>query len=245
MFVFRNAYIRSIHALSLAVAIWAAAQVALGAVSAAWLLLWFAAYLLFTAAGSVGAHRLFCHQAFQTGAAWHVALALLTSCIAIGSPIQWAAGHTAHHDHADTEHDPHNAGGWRALLLGRYVRPPRYSFRFARHLVSNRWHRRLHQAGVLVPLALAALLAVLDGNLLVYGYLAPLGTALTVSALHNIVAHRGGQPRDLPWMLLLLPFEWAHAAHHRQPQAADMAAGYRWLPDPGAWLIRGIARPPR
>lgn len=43
-------------------------------------------------------------------------------------------------------------------------------------------------------------------------------------------------PTGMLWMLT----EWAHASHHEAPQNPDMAFKYRWLPDPGFWIVKLI-----
>ena len=106
-----------------------------------WLLL---GMYLFTAIGiTVGYHRYFTHKSFETNVAVRAVLGVLGSMAAEGPILKWAAMHRCHHQHSDTEADPHSPhchgegviamlrGFWRAHVgwffepepvnLGRYV----------------------------------------------------------------------------------------------------------------------------
>ena len=222
--------------------------VATGVVSSWFLLLWFVMHHVYAGIGAIGAHSLFCHSSYKTTPIIEKTLAIGTTLVCIGSPIQWAAGHTAHHDFSDTAQDPHNAKNWRGLFLGRYAMPDRYSFRFSRHLVASKFHRMLHNNALAVPFVFALILIAFgcmdDFTLwyvpVIFAYLAPLITVLMAGAIHNVVAHNENGPRDMPWMLLLLPWEWAHGSHHENPIDPNKARKYKWLPDPAYWVIRAI-----
>ncbi|MFN4278298.1 MAG: hypothetical protein ACK4FJ_18550 [Ferrovibrio sp.] len=189
-----------------------------GTVSWLWGLLIPPVYYLLAAAGSVGFHFLFCHAAWRAPRWVEIALALIGTLLCIGSPIQWAVGHTAHHDYADTENDPHNATSWWGLFLGRYNRP-RYSFRFARHLIRDRFHMTLHRYAVLWIGFVILTLGLIDWRLMLFGYLAPLGLVMFFGALHNVISHDLGKgPRDLTALRWLYPFEWSHGSHHERPR---------------------------
>ena len=57
---------------------------------------------------TVGFHRLFAHAAFQAKPALRVALAILGSMAAQGTPVYWAATHRRHHHFSEGEGDPHS-----------------------------------------------------------------------------------------------------------------------------------------
>ena len=219
-----------------------------GVVSPWFLLAWFVCHQALTGFGAIGAHSLFCHSSYKTTPFWERLLALGGTLLCIGSPIQWAAGHTAHHDFADTPQDPHNAGDWKGLFLGRYVKPQRYSFRFSRHLVADKFHRSLHEMALLVPFGFAVALVVLGLIVsptywytpVLFFYLAPLFTALTAGAIHNVVAHDANGPKDMPWFFPFMPWEWSHRSHHENPSNPNKAYKYKWLPDPSYWVIKQI-----
>jgi fatty-acid desaturase len=229
-------------------ALLALALILTGTVSPWLLVLWFFMHHTLTGFGSIGAHSLFCHSTYKTSKFWERLLALGGTLLCIGSPIQWAAGHTAHHDHSDTEQDPHNAKNWRGLFLGRYNKPKRYSFRYARHLVADRFQRYLHNNALLVPLLWILILLNVGTYLMfpfwyvpvLFGYLAPLFTALTAGAWHNVTSHKNDQPRDMPWFFPFMPWEWSHGSHHADPTNPNKASKHKWLPDPAFWVIKAI-----
>ena len=219
-----------------------------GTVSAWWLLAWFVMHQMLTGFGAIGAHSLFCHASYTTTEFWNRFLALGGTLLCIGSPIQWAAGHTAHHDFADTDQDPHNAKTWKGLFLGRYNTPKKYSFRFAKHLVADKFHIKLHRVALLVPLSFIAILLLVGFMVnpvcwyipIIFLYGAPLFTALTAGAVHNVVSHTNSGPRDMPWFFPFMPWEWSHGSHHENPKNPNKAWKYRWLPDPSYWVIKAI-----
>ena len=57
---------------------------------------------------AVGFHRLFTHNSFKTPSPVRYALAALGSMAVQGPVISWCADHRKHHQHSDTEHDPHS-----------------------------------------------------------------------------------------------------------------------------------------
>lgn len=248
MFTIKFWHTGAVQALTGLFAALATYLVITGQVPAWTLILWFLAHQTLTGFGAIGAHSLFCHATYKTNAFWEKFLAYGGTLLCIGSPIQWAAGHTAHHDYSDTDQDPHNAKTWRGLFLGRYNRPHKYSFRFARDLVAKPWHVWLHRYALVVPLSWSLFL-IIAGMLsmpstwyipILFGYLAPLFTALTAGAIHNVVSHDKNGPRDMPWMLLFMPWEWSHGSHHEDPKNPNKAWKHKWFPDPSYWVIRSI-----
>jgi stearoyl-CoA desaturase (delta-9 desaturase) len=79
-----------------------------------------AGFYLLTAVGiTVGFHRLFVHRSFETWTPVKVALAAFGSMSVQGSLFHWAARHRQHHQHSDTEFDPHSPHQSGGGLLGR------------------------------------------------------------------------------------------------------------------------------
>lgn len=237
-----------VHIITTICLIWAIYLIVTGAVHWAYAIPIVVNYYVLCGVGSIGMHKLFVHRSYKTSRPWQIAFALIGTLIVIGSPIQWAVAHTAHHDHSDTPDDPHNATSLRGLWLGNYNKPKKYSFRFARHLLKDPFHVYLHKYALIWVLCFTWVLAwvgVITGigwwQALVFFYLAPLGWSLWAVAIHNLHSHRLGKGvQDLKWFFWLYIFEWAHKSHHEKPWMYDTAYKYRWLPDPGAWFIRAI-----
>jgi stearoyl-CoA desaturase (delta-9 desaturase) len=236
--------------ISLLFALLGAYLVITGVFSVWWLLVWFICHTTLTGIGSVGAHSYACHNSFEINAFWKRFFAVSVPAVAIGDEIQWGVGHTAHHDYSDTDQDPHNIKNnnpwrfWKWLYLGEYVKPKKYSFRFSKHLLKDKFVLFVHDYAGYIPFIVVGILlpisVVLNSPILLYAYLAPLFTVLTAGALHNRLSHGVNGPRDLPWLIWLFPFEWAHGSHHEQPANPNKAFKYRYLPDFGYLVIRLI-----
>ncbi len=68
---------------------------------------------------TAGFHRQFTHRSFEAPAAVRWLLGIAGSMAAQGPVLFWAACHRRHHQHSDTEEDPHTPAGTPATLLGR------------------------------------------------------------------------------------------------------------------------------
>lgn len=220
----------------IALGIW---LVATGAVSAWWLLAWAAFHVLGSLMLSVGLHRYFSHGAFETTPFWHRFMALYSVLLLNGSPQGWAAAHNTHHAHSDTDRDPHFAD-WNYLFDKRYRDVPMVRWRL-RALAGDQTLAFVHRYGL--PLWAAACLAMLlaSPTFFIFGYLMPLGSTHLIGAVHQITSHRGGQPRDLPWLEFIFPAcgEWLHKTHHDHPGWSDFRTRW-WHLDLGAAFIRLI-----
>lgn len=190
-----------------------------GQVPASWGLVSFVAYMWFVITITVGYHRLFAHRAFKCNYIWHLIFGFTGVVIFQGSPLSWAAVHHAHHKHADTPQDSHITD-WR-YWLGRQYGPILKTKRAYAHLMKDRMHIVLHEYGLLFPLALIAVLFVISPDLLLYGYLLPLGVFFLFSNIHQSFSHFNGKPRNQPWLEFVFPAcgEWTHANHHENPRA--------------------------
>jgi stearoyl-CoA desaturase (Delta-9 desaturase) len=197
-------------------------------------------------------HRYFAHRTFRTSRAVQFTFACIgASCVQRG-PLWWAAHHRRHHQHADTERDPHSPRlqGFLWSHMGWFLTPE--GFRtdwqripdFARY-PELRW---LDRWDILVPVALATLLFVTGvllahfapglgtsgGQLLVWGFFVSTVALFHVTVTINSLAHRFGtrrfETRDDSrnnLLLALLTFgEGWHNNHHFFP--GSVRQGFRW-----------------
>lgn len=77
-------------------------------------------YLASAVGITVGYHRLFTHRSFETPKPVAAVLAALGSMAVEGPVLEWVATHRKHHQHSDSEEDPHSphafgAGLWAAI----------------------------------------------------------------------------------------------------------------------------------
>lgn len=79
----------------------------------------FAGMYLITGLGiTVGFHRLFTHKSFDTGPGVTAALGIAGSMAVQGPILFWVATHRGHHQHSDSEHDPHSPHAHGGGLIG-------------------------------------------------------------------------------------------------------------------------------
>jgi stearoyl-CoA desaturase (delta-9 desaturase) len=210
-----------------------------GEAPAWWLLVWLAFHVLGSLMLSVGLHRYFSHGAFRTTRFWHNFMALYSVLLLNGSPQGWAAAHNTHHRWSDTDRDPHFAS-WHYLFDKRYRDVPMVMWR-VKQLAGDRSVVFVHRHGVALWLfAVVSMLAWLP-TFFLFAYLMPLGSTHLIGAIHQVTSHRGGAPRDLPWLEFIFPAcgEWLHKTHHDHPGWADFRTKW-WHLDLGAAFIRMI-----
>lgn len=206
-----------------------------GVVSAWWLLAWFLAHQMGALTLSVGLHRYFSHGSFTTTPFWHKTMAFASILLFQGSPHGWATAHITHHVYSDTDRDPHFAN-IKYLWDKKYRDVPMVKRRL-RHLIKDNTLKFVHRNALLITAAFALILLAISWKLFLFGYLMALGTSHFVGAVHQITSHKGGAPRDLPWMEFILPAcgEWRHKSHH------DVQKAYRFGRfDMGATFVEWI-----
>lgn len=214
--------------------------VALGHVSMWWLLPILVGHLWNTLMTSAGLHRYFSHAGFRTSRFWHEVMTWYSPLLLIGSALDWAVLHTQHHVYCDTDDDPHYTG--LSYLVWKRYRPSRPLRKRLKRLMQDRSVVLAHRYGLLVWLGVVVGLALISPTVLLYCYLAPLGLTHLIGGIHQVVSHRGGEPRDLPWLEYILPAggEWNHGTHHKTGRLDLRRAP--WHLDPGYLFIRLIRR---
>lgn len=120
---------------------------------------------------TVGFHRLLTHRSFTCHPLVRAGFAALGSAAAEGPVIDWVATHRKHHQHSDSEGDPHSPhlhdlDGWRGQIWGLFHAHIGWVFsdmevaderRYAKDLLADPWIRFVDRTFVLwVALGLAA-----------------------------------------------------------------------------------------
>jgi fatty-acid desaturase len=203
---------------------------------------WIAAiYLAGATTLSVGYHRLFCHRAFKTSRVWHYIFAFYGVLMMYSSPLQWGVTHAAHHQHSDTDLDPHiGALDWRSLLLKGYRPVPVATFR-VRKMMRDPLHGFIDRYYAMLWVFAFSAMAAISWDFTVGAYLPALGLAHLVAALHQTLSHIGNKPNDFGLLEFVLPSsgEWLHKAHHDKAGRPNFDSKW-WHLDTGAWVIRLI-----
>jgi stearoyl-CoA desaturase (delta-9 desaturase) len=126
---------------------------------------------------TLGFHRYFAHRSFETVRPIKFVLGVLGSMSMQGPILRWVAVHRRHHQHSDTEEDPHSphghGGGVRGVLVGFWHAHIGWMFddkplrlgRYVRDFRSDRLMATLNRLfgvwvflGLLVPTAVGGLL---------------------------------------------------------------------------------------
>lgn len=205
---------------------------------------------------TVGFHRLFTHQAFETNRGVQCVLVILGSMAVQGSLLKWVALHRRHHQHSDREddpHSPHHSGGsllgllrgfWHAHLGWVFQPDPPNLSHYVQDLRRNGLVRRLSAlfpvwvaAGLLLPALLGGLLTLSWMGVvlgLLWGGLARIFLVHHVTWSVNSICHLWGRRPFATgdhsrnnWLLGLLALgEGWHNNHHAYPTSARH--GLKW-----------------
>jgi stearoyl-CoA desaturase (delta-9 desaturase) len=197
-------------------------------------------------------HRYFAHRTFRTSRAVQFTFACIgASCVQRG-PLWWAAHHRNHHQHADTERDPHSPRihGFLWSHMGWFLTPAGFRTDWKRIPDLARYPelRWLDRYDILVPVVLAAALYGLGallarfapglgtsaGQMLTWGFFVSTVVLFHVTVTINSLAHRFGtrrfatrdDSRNNPWLALLTFGEGWHNNHHFFP--GSVRQGFRW-----------------
>jgi stearoyl-CoA desaturase (delta-9 desaturase) len=235
----------------------------IGAVAAlfhfSWTLLAVSLVLYWMACGlgiSMGYHRLHTHRSYQVPKLLDYLFAVCGTLTLEGGPIFWVATHRIHHQHSDTDADPHtprHGGFWahmgwilfgeghhnRTDLLGKYA-PDLYADRFYRLLNTYHW----------VPLTVLGIAALFLGGWPAVYWIVFLRVVVGLHStwLVNSATHMWGSRRfeikddsKNSWWVALLTFgEGWHNNHHAHPTSARH--GLAWYEFDVSWLTIKLMR---
>lgn len=223
--------------------------VAIGQISAWYLLAGLCAYVFFGFMGMViGLHRYFAHRSFKTNKFWHAVMALASTLVSVGTVVAWVGLHRYHHIYSDSEedvHSPRQLGFFRAFfyLYNQKV----ISEKYARPELRDRLLVFLHRYYFFVIASYIGILYLLDPYLVIWLYQLPVvGVYLGISAI-TTVAHMHGyksyntkDDSKNSWLAAILAGgEGWHNNHHAYP--SYHRSGHKkgeW--DPAAWIIEKI-----
>lgn len=192
---------------------------------------------------SAGYHRYFAHRSFKTGIWYEYLVLILGPLSGSGSLLGWVGVHRLHHNHSDTEKDPHSPKHqpvWRVLTSTFKV--PAIRPRHVTDLLKNKrvmWfhkhHRDIRFCTFLFGLSFLSFewFLVLMIAPMIYGYIG--------FGLLNTLCHRHENVSNSWIANILTGGEGWHANHHAKPM--DWKIGKKWYEwDPAAWFIRLIKK---
>lgn len=223
-------------------------------------------YLLTGLGITVGFHRLFTHQSFETNRVVKFIFGVLGSMAVQGSLLKWVALHRLHHQHSDHENDPHSPvhhgdgfigvlkGLWHAQVGWLFHQDPPDLLRYVKDLRKSAMLRTVSAlfplwvaVGLIVPTLLGWLIiGGWQGALLglIWGGLARIFLVHHVTWSINSICHLWGQQpykvadqsRNNFIVGILALGEGWHNNHHAFPTSARH--GLRWWQiDMSYWVI--------
>ena len=173
---------------------------------------------------SSGYHRYFAHRAFNASKWYEYYVLFLGTLTASGPLLGWVGVHRLHHNHTDTEDDPHSPRhqGFIPVLTSTFkVKAIRH--RVIKDLLRNKrvmWYYRNHMVirlctavGAFVLLSFPMFL-VLFVSPMIYAYIG-FGTI-------NAFAHKDGKIFNNHWLNILSAGEGYDNNHHKNPRAWRM-----------------------
>lgn len=184
---------------------------------------------------SILLHRHYCHKQFKVPA-WFEWIGLYMLSVAyIRSPIGWIASHRMHHQHSDTEEDPHgrHIGAWKVLTTTWDV--PNIPTKYAKDLFANprlvffhRYHKQILLAHNVVALLISP-----------YFWLAyaaiPFVFAKVGFGLLNYVGHRDEGGSNVWWLNFFVAGEGFHRNHHDNWKRVRL---HKW--DTAGWIAEKL-----
>lgn len=217
---------------------------------------------------TVGFHRYFTHESFQTSRGVQAVLGVLGQLAGQGSILHWVAIHRKHHHLVDGEDDPHSPRQrgflWAHFLwfMVRFI-PMQLDALYEQYVPRLRRDPVvgiLHRFGALLHIGLGLLLFaigyIVGGwqvglSMMLMGMFLRLALMLHVTWSVNSIGHLWGYRNrpaadDSRNFLPLAPLsfgEHLHAGHHDHPSLAHFA--HRWfeyLVDAGYWVIYVLER---
>ena len=170
---------------------------------------------------SSGYHRYFAHRAFNASKWYEYYVLFLGTLTASGPLLGWVGVHRLHHNHTDTEDDPHSPRhqGFIPVLTSTF-KVKAIKHRVIKDLLRNKrvmWYYRNHMVirlctavGAFVLLSFPMFL-VLFVSPMIYAYIG-FGTI-------NAFAHKDGKIFNNHWLNILSAGEGYHNNHHKNPRA--------------------------
>ena len=194
-------------------------------------------HILIISIFSAVTHRYFCHQAYQANPLLMWALSIIPPLYGFSTAINWTVMHSAHHQHADTDLDPH-VKGWRGTFTAAYKEPPIKYIRATKWFTDGK-HKWVSRNSFLLLLAWNAALFLISPQVMLWVGLVPMFTLLFSAGLHRTFSHAKTGVRNLWFLEYIVPMggEWIHDEHH--DTAKKPIFSNRWYEiDTGSMFVR-------
>ena len=170
---------------------------------------------------SSGYHRYFAHRAFNASKWYEYYVLFLGTLTASGPLLGWVGVHRLHHNHTDTENDPHSPRHQGVIpVLTSTFKVKAIKHRVIKDLLRNRrvmWYYRNHMI-IRVGTAIGAFVLLSFPMFLVL-FVSPMIYAYIGFGTINAFAHKDGKIFNNHWLNILSAGEGYHNNHHKNPRA--------------------------
>ncbi len=194
-------------------------------------------------------HRYIAHRSFELSKPWEIVLLYFGCLNCFGSPLGWAALHRVHHQHSDTDKDPHGSLVWWRVWMTHWrdSKIPQDTVRDLVKIKHIHWFHRNYFTIVIVTWVLLA-----TGGLQIPIFLISLPAVITFhsAGLVNTICHRMGYRNflinDKSYNNLFVNFltlgSGLHNNHHAQPRAWNNRLHWYEV-DLVGWFISKVKNP--
>lgn len=168
---------------------------------------------------SAGLHRYWAHRLFKPNKLFKILSLYLCVLAGSRSPLRWIIAHRVHHDHCDTDKDPHSpiykglfdilTNNWRVELIAHNG-----LVKYCKDLYNEPILMFFHKYHLHILSISAALFLIISPWLLFSLILVPIMISFVGFGMINYLCHRRGKIRNLPWLNLITAGEGYHREHH-------------------------------
>lgn len=216
----------------------------------AWAWYWVAGHM----GVSLGLHRAFSHRSWVPKNKFIEALIHFFAVISVvGSSITWTGTHRMHHAFSDTDKDPHGIEGkdtWtRIKYWFNYWPSHTVEKKYVKDLFADPMHKWFHRYYFHVLFGWMALLAIINIDLFLYGFIVSTMFTLHTISWITVGAHIWGHKetevdssKNTKFMGTYMWGEGWHNNHHAKPWSFEFGWNKDQI-DIGAWLIKLLGKP--
>ena len=140
---------------------------------------------------------------------------LLTLCTGLGSPISFSASHRQHHKFVDTEKDPHSPEhiGWKRVYFLDWE-PQSINPRLIADFARSKFQKWAHKNWFSAHIFIVAILAFIEPRLVCFVLSPFVMYSFHNASAVNVLAHLGGESKNVPLMKIINWWGWDHGDHH-------------------------------
>jgi len=173
---------------------------------------------------SIGLHRKFAHNQFQSSKLYEVISLYLAMLAGSRSPLGWIGAHRIHHRHSDTKLDPHSPtykGFWNVLFNNWKVKQiPR---NYVRDLYKNPRVMFFHKHWLKLHIATAVITLLISFNVFFIFVLSPFVLGFFSYGIFNALGHKDNKAVTNYFINCLSAGEGHHDVHHNNPKEIQLS----------------------